>query len=138
MMRVLTTLMLVFLIGCLSTDQKFYERIDRTEYSEPDENGDQYVIAEERTEVRMKDGVSVPPWKSEAEIQHDLVYETTETGWYLGMGSADELKGGDISAALSELKGILGEARRIIELLHPATAGTSGLRSLLLEPLEEP
>lgn len=114
------------LVSCLSTGQRFGETIKRVEYSEPDEHGDQYVTAEEMSKVTMKDQAFIPPWKSEGDINHGLVYNVPpnegEPGWNLSMSAADILKGGDITAALTELKGVIAEARRVIELLHPVSS----------------
>lgn len=127
--------LLLPLSGCVThTGQGFKEKIHRTEYSVPDENDDQYVTAEESSYVKMKDGVWVPPFKSEGDIRHDLIYEQTEKGWYLGMGSADTLKGGDIAGALAEMSNLISEFRRLVEQWNPAVSGTRAL----LEPLVAP
>lgn len=139
----LAMVLLLPLSGCSSLGQGFGEKTHRTEYSEPDENGDQYVTAEEKSKIKMKDRAILMPFNTEADKEHDLVYEVTKDGWWLSMGAYDIIKGGDISAALAELKGLMAEVKETVALLNPATSAAKAVTGIVemdptLEPLEEP
>ncbi len=118
--RLIIAFLLLPLAGCLTTRQGFEEKIIRTEYSKPDENGDQYIIAEDITITKVIDKAKVPPFNSTGDLDHRFEYKTDD--WSLTVSTQDYLEGGDIAEVISELIELVKQVKELIEQIHPATS----------------
>lgn len=127
----LLLLPLVGLVSCTTTGQRYSEiTTERTEYSDPDpETGDQAVVAEESTHrIEITDKSKAPPFGSRVGTNHDtIIDQQSPEAYWIQMGGASDLRGGDVSELVSEIGIVAGEVTRLIDRLNPATA--------LLEPL---
>ncbi len=102
-MKMLSCLFLLPLIGCSTlADQGLREVIRTVEYSEPDANGDQYVISETVDKFRLHDLVIAAPWKGRAGTEHSITYSHTADGvWSITFGGTNSLEGGNLVEAIA-------------------------------------
>ena len=93
---------LIALSGCSTfTNQGFRETIRTVEWSEPDEAGDQYMISETVSKIRLKDFIVAAPWKGKAGTDHSISYNSTGPDqWTITFGGTNELEGGDLSEVI--------------------------------------
>lgn len=118
----LTILLILFAAnGCTSTGQSFVERT----YLPPDAEGYQAI----ETETIVKNRTLAPPFGSKADSTHDMLAEIGSDGeWHLEMGSTGQLDGGDLSAFVAALEGLVAEVTKLVaEIKSP----------IPLEPLNE-
>jgi len=88
--------------GCSTfTNQGFYEKIKTVEWTEPDENGDQYVKSTTVAKVKLTDFIVAAPWKGKAGTDHSISYTSNGNGWTITFGGTNDLEGGDVSEAIA-------------------------------------
>ena len=97
-MKTTLTLILSLLItqGCSTfAYPKFYENLKTVEYSVPDENGDQYVVSESYSRLKMKNLVVAGIFSGTAVTDLRTAYISDD--WSLEFGGTTDLLGGDLS-----------------------------------------
>lgn len=94
-----TLLMVVLLAGCSTfAYPKFNEKTKLVTYSEPDENGDQYILSEQYTKLKLKTLVVAAPWKGDAVTDLRIEYIAFDD-WSITFGGTTDLYGGELDLA---------------------------------------
>jgi len=105
----------LILIGCASGSSMFEKNIKTISYSEPDENGDQFIVAEEynNQKGKTKDVVGVFKGKNRALHTMELVDNGTnrpEGGDYGGHATMGSEVQNELTEGLSDFTNALGAA----------------------------